>query len=587
MPGIDAQVTLHRLLLGPLGPEWVDDTSVWLQGIGAEFGLAPDDRYRLELCAEELATNVVKHGGAPCTGLRVWWHACIDTERIGLTQTDPCPAFDPLSVVPPPAAGSLDELRVGGQGIHLMRSFSDACSYTRCNGSNQVELSFKLTRPLDLAVAAARQARGAERRCLAPPSPPASAVPPTTQDRRVCAERRRLGFVSSMKIFQGVPYAALETALAPLTVQDVAGEMVLLKPGDANHSVLLVLRGGLRVYLDQPGEGEFIEAGVGDCVGEMSVIDDHPVSAYVVASKGTRLLVIDGDTFLHKLMAIPRVSRNLISEMSERMRRSDRITVRRMRKLMEVEQAQRELQYARTIQESLLPREPLFADDARLDCVGRMRTAREVGGDFYDIFFIDARHLFFVMADVCGKGLPAALFMVRAIAVLRAQSGHQGLTGGYIENLVANLNHDLCAYNAANQFLTAFCGVLDLETGTVRYVNAGHNPPAMANASGGFRYVGEPVNPPVGMSPGLSFRAGETAFGPDDTLFLYTDGVTEAEDGLGGMLSEERLLACLGAAKGATAVQLVDAVFEDIGQFAGAAEQSDDITVLAIRRLAG
>jgi len=405
-----------------------------------------------------------------------------------------------------------------------------------------------------------------------------------TPDRRVSGERRRLGFISGARIFEGVPYAALEAALETLTIQDIAGDMVLLKPGDANHSVLLVLRGELRIFLDQPGQGDFIEAGVGDCVGEMSVIDDQPVSAYVVALKGSRLLVIDGDTFLNRLMAVPRVSRNLMSAMSERMRRSDRLTIRRMRKLIEMEQAQRELQYARTIQESQLPREPLFADEARLDCVGRMCAAREVGGDFYDIFFLDARHLFFVVADVCGKGLPAALFMVRAIAVLRAQSGHQGLTESYIENLVASLNEELCAYNSAQQFLTAFCGVLELETNTLRYVNAGHNPPAIADADGPFRYVDEPISPLVGMIPGLSFRAGEIELAPGGTIVLYTDGVTEAENGLGGMLGEDHLLACLDASSGATAAQLVDALFDDVRQFAASAEQSDDITVLVIRR---
>jgi len=546
-------VTKHRVLLGPLCPGWVDDTSAWLQAVGAEFGVAPEDRYRIELCGEELATNVVKHGGAQCAEQRVEWHALIDAESIRLTQIDPCAAFNPLSVMPPPMARTIEELQVGGQGIHLLRSLSDACNYARRDDRNCVELVFNLTRSTDLE--------------------PASAQP-----------RGSLGVISGARIFAGVPCAAFEAALEPLAIEDVSGEMVLLKPGDVNHSVLMVLRGELRISLDRPGQGDFIEAGVGECVGEMSVIDDQPVSAYVVALKGSRLLVIDDDTFLNRLMAIPHVSRNLMSAMSERMRRSDRLTIQRTRKLMEMEQARRELQYARTIQESQLPREPLFADDARLDCVGRMCAAREVGGDFYDIFLLDARHLFFVVADVCGKGLPAALFMVRAMAVLRARSHHQGQAEGYVENLVASLNEDLCAYNSAQQFLTAFCGVLDLQTNTLRYVNAGHNPPVIAGVGGSFRYLGGPINPLVGMIPGLSFRAGEVEVGPGGALVLYTDGVTEAENDLGGMLGEDRLLACLAASTGATAAEMVDALFDDIREFAASAEQSDDITVLAIRR---
>jgi len=545
------------VLLGPLGPGWVDDTGRWLQAILAEFGLAPDDRYRIELCAEELATNVVKYGGAPCATQRIELDVLVESDRLRLTQVDSCAPFDPLSVATPPAADSLEALQEGGQGIHLVRSFSDGCTYEHHDGRNRVELVFDLAPPV---------------------LEPAGAQP-------VAAGPRNRGRASAVKIFEGVPFAALEPVLEPLTLLDIADEMVLLKPGDANHSVLLILGGELRIYLDQPGQGDFIETSVGDCVGEMSVIDARPVSAYVIASKGSRLLSIDEDTFLNRLMAIPRVSRNLMSAMSERMRRSDRLTIQRMRRLMEMEQARRELQYARTIQESQLPRAPLFAGDARLDCVGRMCAAREVGGDFYDTFFLDARHLFVVVADVCGKGLPAALFMVRAMAVLRAQSGHQGLTDGYIGHLVASLNEDLCAYNSAQQFLTAFCGVLDLETNRLRYVNAGHNPPAVAGPDGVFRYFGEPINPLVGMVPGLTFRTGEIEFGAGGTLVLYTDGVTEAENGRGGMFGEDRLLACLDATMNATAEQLVDAVFDEVRQFAAAAEPSDDITALVVRRL--
>jgi len=265
------------------------------------------------------------------------------------------------------------------------------------------------------------------------------------------------------------------------------------------------------------------------------------------------------------------------------MRRSDELTIRRMRKMLEMEQAQRELQYARSIQKSMLPREPLFADDPRLDCVGRMCTAREVGGDFYDIFFLDARHVFFVIADVCGKGLPAALFMVRAIAILRAQSGFERQSADYASRLIARLNDQLYEHNDAQQFLTAYCGILDLESLTVRYVNAGHNPPAIAMGDGAFAYCGDPINPFVGMIEGISYRAGEMQLKPGSVLLLYTDGVTEAEDTHGGMLGDDRLLARLNAAPSRTARELVDAVFDDVADFAAGALQSDDITVLAIR----
>jgi len=247
------------------------------------------------------------------------------------------------------------------------------------------------------------------------------------------------------------------------------------------------------------------------------------------------------------------------------------------------ELVQRELQYARSIQEGLLPQEPLFPQDPRIDCCGKMSTAREVGGDFYDIYFLDKKHIFFVIADVCGKGLPAALFMVRAIEALRAQTGSESFSPDYTARLIARLNQQLCAYNSASQFLTAFCGILDLNTLKVYYVNAGHNPPLVAIGNQAFHYLTEPINPFVGMVEGLSYRAGEIQLSPGSVLLLYTDGVTEAEDKDVNMLGEDRLLERLKALPDCTAKQLVDTVFSVVRDFAADAKQSDDITVLAIR----
>ncbi|MBK9441800.1 MAG: serine/threonine-protein phosphatase [Comamonadaceae bacterium] len=315
----------------------------------------------------------------------------------------------------------------------------------------------------------------------------------------------------------------------------------------------------------------------------MSIIDERPVSAFVVAEPGTRLLMVDANTFLNHVMAIPRVSRNMMSILSARMRRSDAMNIQRMRKALEMEQAQRELQYARSIQEGLLPHEPLFANEQRMQCVGRMRAAREVGGDFYDIFFLDTNHVFFVIADVCGKGLPAALFMVRAIAILRAQSGYDRRFADYAATLTARLNQQLCDYNESRQFLTAFCGIVDLETRTLRYVNAGHNAPALALGDQAFAYLAEPINPIVGMFDGLNYRVGQVVLTPGSALLLYTDGVTEAEDKDKAMLGDEPFLAMLNAVSSRAAGDLVDAVFSAVSAFAGDTPQSDDITVLALR----
>lgn len=571
----------QRLLTGPLDPVLISEASAWLQVLGAEFNFSHEDMYRIELCFEELVTNVVNYSDPQYANQPVDLHAVIEAQRATLTLIDPAAPYDPFSRPPPPVVTSIEEIKIGGQGIHLVRQFSDAHRYERCDNKNRLELVFNLTQPTQSLAISNKIARGADRRHNL--DAPVFAMACDGVHRRNKEDRRAMGFLSWAQIFHGVPYAAVEDLLEPLTIQDIVGEVVLLKPGDANDAVRVVLRGQLKVYLDQPGSGDFIDVGVGACVGEMSVIDNRPVSAYVMAEPGTRLLVIDAQSFLDEIIAIPRVSRNLMSTLSGRMRRSDELTIKRMRKVLELEQAQRELQYARSIQESLLPKEPLFANHPRIDCVGRMCTAREVGGDFYDIFFLDEHHVFFVIADVCGKGLPAALFMVRAIAILRAQSGYDRQLTDYAAQLIAKLNQQLCEYNDAQQFLTAYCGILDLEALSVRYVNAGHNAPAVAIGNEAFEYLTEPINPFVGMVDGITYRSGEIKLTPGSVLLLYTDGVSEAENENRDMLGDDRLLALLNAAPSRTAGDLVEAIFADVRDFAAGARQSDDITVLAIR----
>ena len=574
----------RRALVGPLGPALVHEASRWQKERATEFGLSHDDAYRLDLCVEELVTNVVNHTAPDCADLRVELRAEIDEGALVLTVVDPCPLFDPFARPAPAKAESIEQAVIGGMGIHLVREFTDAHRYERRDGRNAVELVFKLsTHGNDLP--ATRRARGAERRSNveAPVFPLQCGEARIESDRRHAKDRRAMGFISSIQLLRGIPYSAIEDMLAPMTVFDVFGGLTLLKPGDSNDTVFVVLDGAVKVFLEQPSSGEPIEIGVGECFGEMSVIDRRPVSSYVVAGDRCRLLAIDADTFVNRILVIPGVARDLISELFARTRRNDQRAIEQAHQLMKMEQARRELEYARSIQESLLPKEPLFRDQAQLDTIGRVRTAREMGGDFYDLCALDARHVFFVVADVCGKSLPAALFMVRAVSALRAHSAFDGRPEGYCSELVASLNEQLCTFNDAQQFLTAFCGILDLQSGTVRYVNAGHNPPALANGAGEFRYLSEPINPFVGMVPGLSYRSGEVRLEPGSVLVIYTDGVTEAEDGLGGQLGEDRLLARLNSAADRTAARLLDAVFDEVDEFAAGAEQSDDITVLSLR----
>lgn len=576
----------QRFLLGSIDTSTISATSKWLQRLSEEFGLTPEDLYRIELCLTELITNIVSYAETQFSHMPIEVHAAIEKQRIKLTLIDPAQEFDPLSAPPPPTAKTIEELQVGGQGINLVREFSDAARYLRIDGKNQLELLFELAAPTKSGQQNSLTARDLDRRRSETVAEFPLLLADGTrlnEDRRQMPDRRAKSFISWAKIFHNVPYAALESMIDQFPIKTIVTTTTILKPGDSNNEVLIVLEGRLKVYIDYPGTGEHIEIGPGECVGEMSVIDNSAASAYVIAEEDVSYLIVDAASFLNRVINIPNVARNLISALSERMRHNNEQIIRRARKEIELEQVHRELQLARSIQKSLLPKEPLLPGDTRLNCAGRMCAAREVGGDFYDIFALDSKRIFFVIADVCGKGLPAALFMVRALAALRAQSGQANKSINYTEQVVTHLNQQLCTYNDSKQFLTAFCGTLDLETMTLHYVNAGHNAPVLALGEKPFCYLNEPINPIVGIIDGIEYIAGEIKLTPGSILLMYTDGVTEAEDVNGNMLGDERLLDCLNSAPSRKASHLIDSVFTEIREYTTKTPQSDDITFLAIQ----
>jgi serine phosphatase RsbU (regulator of sigma subunit) len=270
--------------------------------------------------------------------------------------------------------------------------------------------------------------------------------------------------------------------------------------------------------------------------------------------------------------------------LTERLRRASARMLAQQRAALEFAQLQRDLRVAHDIQLGMLPQQTnLFADRAEVDVAAGIRVAREVGGDFYDAYFVDPTHLFLMIGDVCGKGLPAALFMVRAMTLLRSESTRRDRSKmGALHKLMDRVNALLVERNETSHFATVFCALLDTVTGRLAYVNAGHCPPLLAAPGGAFVPLAEPRNPVVGIVEGLAFASAELDLAPGSVLVLYTDGVTEAltpeqeEFGIG------RVLATLGGPERSPAA-IVPAIFGAVEGFAGMATQSDDIAILAAR----
>ena len=242
----------------------------------------------------------------------------------------------------------------------------------------------------------------------------------------------------------------------------------------------------------------------------------------------------------------------------------------------------KELAMAADIQENAIPRVfPPFPDEKRMDLFADMKPAREVGGDFYDFYLTGPDRLAFLVADVSDKGVPAALFMMRAKTLLK----NLAQTGRPLDEVVAAANEALCEGNAANMFVTAWVGEIDLVSGTVRYVNAGHNPPVVLRAKdGSAACLRSRPGLVLGAMPGAKYRTGEVALAPGDALYLYTDGITEQTDSNGVLFGEERLRAGLeGGAVLAHPETCTGTVLALVEAHAAGVEQSDDRTQLLLR----
>ena len=239
-----------------------------------------------------------------------------------------------------------------------------------------------------------------------------------------------------------------------------------------------------------------------------------------------------------------------------------------------------ELAFAKAIQHSALPSVfPPYPNRKEFEIYATMHTAKEVGGDFYDFYFIDDDNLAFLMADVSGKGIPAAMFMMQSKTIIKscAESGMS------IEQVFTVANEKLCEGNDAGMFVTAWMGILNTKTGKVLFANAGHNPPLVKHADGTYEYLKSRAGFVLAGMEGVRYRKNELELAPGDAIYLYTDGVTEATDASNELYGEDRLHGILEKYKDAAPHVICDEVKRDVDAFVGEAPQFDDITMLSLK----
>ena len=238
-----------------------------------------------------------------------------------------------------------------------------------------------------------------------------------------------------------------------------------------------------------------------------------------------------------------------------------------------------ELNVATQIQADMLPRIfPAFPEREEFDVYATMNPAKEVGGDFYDFFLVDDDHLAVVIADVSGKGVPAALFMVIAKTLIKNHAQNQEAPG----TVFTQTNEQLCEGNDAGLFVTGWMGVLEISTGKFVYVNAGHNPPLLKRAGGTFEWLKSRPGFVLAGMEGVRYRENTLQLEPGDRLYLYTDGVTEATNSHEELFGDERLQNALNEYMDLPVEQFLPKIKECIDAFVGDADQFDDITMLAL-----
>ena len=234
----------------------------------------------------------------------------------------------------------------------------------------------------------------------------------------------------------------------------------------------------------------------------------------------------------------------------------------------------KELEYAKQIQLSALPTNFPEGEDYKI--YAEMIAAKEVGGDFYDFYKLNDTTVAFLAADVSGKGIPAAMFMMTAKTIIK-DLAERGMA---VNDIFTKANEKLCENNESGMFVTAWMGILDLTTGNVQFANAGHNPPLLKRADGSFEYLRTRAGFVLAGMEGVNYRVGELTLAPGDRLFLYTDGVPEATNVENKLYGEDRLLSFMNENASVEATTLLPALKANIDEFVGEAPQFDDITML-------
>ena len=406
-----------------------------------------------------------------------------------------------------------------------------------------------------------------------------------------------INLLSKIPLFADLPHEELDKILSCLDVKELAGREILFREGDPGDHFYVVMRGELEVLL---GEGKPEELllnilRVGEYFGEMSLIMPGGHRTASLRARGdSTLLSMSRLQFLDLTKKYPQLSHSMVRVLSQRLDAANTQTFHDLTEknrqlqtaydelkaaqaqLIEKERLERELQVAADIQLSILPDELPVLDD--FDFGARILPARQVGGDLYDIFLLKDDKVGVLIGDVADKGVPSAIFMARAHALIMAEAD----TGMDAGDALQMVNRHITRLQKSTQFVTVLYGILDLKTRLFCYARAGYEPPLLLHPDGTVERI--PHNP--GMALGLwdpvTLDKHVITLPPGSTLLLFTDGMTDCRDKLGEAFGLERIKNTLSGLSNVTAQQVCDHLLGTLVNYQDGSKQDDDVTLVAV-----
>lgn len=349
------------------------------------------------------------------------------------------------------------------------------------------------------------------------------------------------------------------------------GEVIVEYGDDADDGMYVITEGEALVYSK---DGEVLNhLFEGETIGEMALLDRAKRSASVKAKGNIKCVNLSADLFEEMLATYPK----LVTAFMRRVYQKTAGLIATQEKI------KAELEVASTIQATSLEKDfSPFNIEGKMSFTAKMKPAKEVGGDFYDVFWVDEDRLCFVMADVSGKGVPAALFMMMAHIHIRNYVNMKLP----LNEAVYEANNRLCEKNEANMFVTAFVCLLDFKEDKLYYVNAGHNLPFVKQTDGTFTMFKCKANMFLGMMDEIDYTMGSMDFVKGQSIYLYTDGVPEAMNNEQELYGEERMEEFLNKISDKTSDpdEFTEDIYDEIKRFADGASQTDDITMILLNR---